>query len=174
MTAEPVEGRSHAACLPVWGQMKEWEHFLEEKDVMVQNQPRIIIKKTPQTLTAQLFSLFYYMTIQCLPSNATDRLAKESTGNLFFLKKICKRINSQHLYSYKHTELTIWSVPLGAREPTCQTFEERSTCCSADGLQEKKQFDILISSGRLVRKTDPRLSPTQRPFQVKRFAPPPL
>lgn len=56
--------------------------------------------------------------------------------------KIFKRINSQNLYSYKHTGRTIWSVPLGAaRQLTFHTFAElgndkRSTCCFADGLRE--------------------------------------
>lgn len=83
--------------------------------------------------------------------------------------KIFKRINSQNLYSYKHTELTIW------REPTFQTFAEfsndkRSTCRSADGLLEKKQFDILISSegwcGKMTRDWGGRgqSSPFQHPL----------
>lgn len=56
--------------------------------------------------------------------------------------KIFKRINSQNLYSYKHTGRTIWSVLLAAaRELTFQTFaklrnDKRSTCCFADGLRE--------------------------------------
>lgn len=130
----------------------KWNHFKATEN-------RIWIKQESirYLLTAQLFETPLLHDNTAFALKCYRQAGKEVNRRPF---KIFKRINSQNLYSYKHTELMIWSVLLGAQEPPFQTFAElrndrRSTCRPAEGLLEKKQFDILISSEGRCTKLSP-------------------